>query len=188
MALSTETYELTRALIDKARQANIVITFDPNLRPVLWNSDKEMIDGINRIASKVDYVLPGLEEGRILTSIKDKKDIVDFYIKKGVKGVIIKDSHNGAYAKWWEDDQLEELYSFAFPVPKKVDTVGAGDGFAVGVISGIIEKLSMEDTLERANAIGAIQVSHISDNENLPIHEELADFISNRRMIRGESR
>ena len=62
-----------------------------------------------------------------------------------------------------------------------MDTVGAGDGFAVGVLSGIIEGKNMFESVERGNAIGAIQVTHISDNEGLPTHEELEDFIKKAR-------
>ena len=59
-----------------------------------------------------------------------------------------------------------------------VDTVGAGDGFAVGVISGILEGMSVEESVRRGNAIGAIQVMNISDNEGLPTKEELQVFMN----------
>ncbi|MDR1018546.1 MAG: PfkB family carbohydrate kinase, partial [Lachnospiraceae bacterium] len=64
-----------------------------------------------------------------------------------------------------------------FNVEKVVDTVGAGDGFAVGVISGILEGLSTADAVKRGNAIGAIQVMNVGDNEGLPMREELEKFI-----------
>ena len=63
-----------------------------------------------------------------------------------------------------------------YRVEKIVDTVGAGDGFAVGVLSGMLEGLSMRDSVLRGNAIGAIQVMNISDNEGLPTQEELRKF------------
>ena len=49
-----------------------------------------------------------------------------------------------------------------------VDTVGAGDGFAAGVISATLEGLDDKKILERGNAIGAMQVMNLSDNEGLP--------------------
>jgi 2-dehydro-3-deoxygluconokinase len=39
------------------------------------------------------------------------------------------------------------------PVPRVVDTVGAGDGFAVGVISGLLEGLGLPDAAMRGNRI-----------------------------------
>ncbi|MOA38888.1 2-dehydro-3-deoxygluconokinase [compost metagenome] len=40
-----------------------------------------------------------------------------------------------------------------------VDTVGAGDGFAIGGISGLLEKLTVAETVKRGNAIRALMVS-----------------------------
>lgn len=62
-----------------------------------------------------------------------------------------------------------------------MDTVGAGDGFAVGVLSALLEGLSPEEAAIRGNAIGAIQVSVRSDNEGLPNRAELESFIANNR-------
>jgi 2-dehydro-3-deoxygluconokinase len=178
MALNEELFELTCALIDKAKEQQTLVTFDPNLRPVLWPSQKKMVESINMVAKKVDVILPGIKEGEILTNTTKKEEIADFYLELGVDKVIIKNGESGAYAKIREDGKLKEIEIPAFVVKKVVDTVGAGDGFAVGVISGLIEGLVEEDILERANAIGAIQVSHISDNENLPTKDELEQYIS----------
>lgn len=43
-----------------------------------------------------------------------------------------------------------------FKVEKVVDTVVAGDGFAAGVICGILEGMSTEDSVKRGNAIGTM--------------------------------
>lgn len=178
MALNDTTYELIKALIKKAKEQETLITFDPNLRPTLWASQKFMVERINEIASQADYVLPGIGEGFILTGYAEKEEIADFYLDRGAKGVIVKAGSNGAYAKCiQEDGRIFEQNRYGFKLAQVVDTVGAGDGFAVGVITGLLEQLPMEDILTRANAIGAIQVSHISDNENLPTREKLAAFI-----------
>lgn len=58
-----------------------------------------------------------------------------------------------------------------------IDTVGAGDGFAAGIISGHLEALCSKDMLIRANAIGAIQVQTLGDNEGLPNIEELNAYL-----------
>ena len=58
-------------------------------------------------------------------------------------------------------------------------TVGAGDGFATGVISGCLEKLPMAEAVRRGNAIGAIVITSKGDNENLPTRDELIKFMGN---------
>ena len=61
-----------------------------------------------------------------------------------------------------------------------MDTVGAGDGFAVGIISGYLAGLDMKEAAERANAIGAIQVQQQSDNEGLPTQKELDEYMKKK--------
>ena len=63
-----------------------------------------------------------------------------------------------------------------YTVKKVVDTVGAGDGFATGVITGLMENLPLDKAVKRGTAIGAIQVMSRGDNEGLPTREELANF------------
>jgi 2-dehydro-3-deoxygluconokinase len=53
--------------------AGKTISFDPNLRPVLWKSEAEMVEKLNRLAFQADWVLPGLKEGMILTGQKRRK-------------------------------------------------------------------------------------------------------------------
>jgi 2-dehydro-3-deoxygluconokinase len=35
------------------------ISFDPNLRPVLWKSEAEMVEKLNRLAFQADWVCRG---------------------------------------------------------------------------------------------------------------------------------
>ncbi len=79
--------------------------------------------------------------------------------------MIVKLGGDGAY---YSADSSDGGYAPGVSVERIVDTVGAGDGFAVGVISALIEGLSLSEAARRGNAIGAIQISHKSDNEGLP--------------------
>ena len=174
-ALSQSARKATFRLMDRAKEAGIFITFDPNLRPVLWEDEETMCTVLNQLAAKADVVLPGIGECKILAGTEDKKEAADFYQKLGVKTVIIKDGSKGAYVQ-----TANENYDVAgYKVEKVVDTVGAGDGFAVGVLSGILERLNLKDSVKRGNAIGAIQVMNIGDNEGLPTPEKLKAFQEN---------
>lgn len=172
-ALSKESRQATYRLMERARENNVFITFDPNLRPALWESREVMIEVINDLASKADLILPGIEECKILTDTEDFHEICTFYQNKGVKTIVIKNGANGAFVF-----DNNEIYTVkGFKVEEVVDTVGAGDGFAVGVISGRLEGLSLKEMVRRGNAIGAIQVTNISDNAGLPNHKELEIFM-----------
>lgn len=163
-------------LIEKAKNNGLTTSFDPNLRPSLWKNQEDMIKTINKIAFRCDTVMPGISEGRLLTGREHESDIADFYLEKGVQTVVIKIGPKGAYVK----TRNEEKYVDGYKVEHVVDTVGAGDGFAVGFLSGLLEKESVENCADRANAIGALQVMHAGDNEGLPTREKLFNFMATK--------
>ena len=121
-------------------------------------------------------VLPGIEDCQILCGTGDPEQAAQFYQEKGVQTVVIKEGAKGAFVK----DRETSFRVPGFPVEKVIDTVGAGDGFAVGVISGLLEGKAVEESVRRGNAIGALQVMNISDNEGLPDREELRLFMEKK--------
>lgn len=173
-AISESAMAATKRLVSRAQALDIPISFDPNLRPQLWESEKKMVSALNSVADSAETVLPGLNEGKILTGETTPEGVAEFYHAKGVKNVIVKLGKDGAY---FSERGGRCGYSEAFPVKKKVDTVGAGDGFAAGVISALAEGETLEEAAFRGNVMGAIQIANKSDNEGLPTREELAKII-----------
>ena len=136
-----------------------------------------MIREINQLACMCDIVMPGFREGKLFTGLQTKEEIADFYLNQGVKKVVIKLGTSGSYSKeQLEDGSFKESEEVCFKVPV-VDTVGAGDGFAAGVISATLEGLDDQEILERGNAVGAMQVMNLSDNEGLPTISDLQEFL-----------
>ncbi|OCW23884.1 sugar kinase [Pseudomonas aylmerensis] len=168
-ALSDATHELSVELMTQMRKAGRSVSFDPNLRPSLWASQAQMISAINALAALADWVLPGLGEGRLLTGYDDPADIAAFYLDQGAEAVAIKLGPDGAYFR----TQMDKGFVAAVPVEKVVDTVGAGDGFAVGMISALLENLSFPEAVQRGNWIGSRAVQSRGDMEGLPKREEL---------------
>jgi 2-dehydro-3-deoxygluconokinase len=169
-ALSPSSRELAFHLAKEMRAAGKSITFDPNLRPTLWPSREAMADALNALAAHADWVLPGVSEGVTLTGYTTPEDIARFYLDQGSKGVIVKLGAHGAYFRTADGDQGIVP---AMPVAKVVDTVGAGDGFAVGVVSALLEGREVRDALARGNRIGALAIQVIGDSEGLPTRGEL---------------
>lgn len=161
-------------LMAKAREAGSFITFDPNLRPELWKNEETMIKVLNNMARYANVVLPGISEGEKLTGSRDKETIAQFYLDMGVEYVVIKTGSDGAFIRK-KGQEMKNVPGFT--VKEVVDTVGAGDGFAVGVISGYLDGLDMENSVLRGNAIGSLQVQNQGDNEGLPPRDELEKYI-----------
>ncbi len=163
--------ELAFHLARRARQAGRSISFDPNLRPSLWPSEAVMVDTLNALAALADWVLPGLAEGERLTGRRGAAGVADVYLARGASLVVIKLGPQGAC--WFARDGSRGQVA-GMAVPRVVDTVGAGDGFAVGLVSGLLEGLPVADAVARANAIGARVVGFPGDSDGLPNRAELA--------------
>ena len=178
-ALTDSTRAAMMALIKKAKELGLFISFDPNLRPQLWPSQEVMVKTLNELASYADLVLPGCGEGKILCGSEDPSKINDFYRSLGARMVVTKLGPDGALVR--ESDNEYKVPGFI--IDKVVDTVGAGDGFACGVITGLMEGLSLEKAVERGAAIGAIQCTFAGDNEGLPTQEQLKDFMQSHKRV-----
>lgn len=174
-ALSNTAREFAKSALSTMKGNDCTISFDPNLRPKLWDSQNEMVNVINDFAAQADWILPGIKEGEILTGYTQPRDIAAYYLDKGVKIVIIKLGPEGAYYR----TATEEGIVPGFAVKEVVDTVGAGDGFAVGFISGLLDGLSLIEATTRANAIGALAVMSPGDMDGLPTRQELESFMIN---------
>ncbi|GKS85260.1 sugar kinase [Acidovorax sp. SUPP1855] len=171
-ALSPSTRELAFHLARQARAAGATISFDPNLRPRLWPSPEAMAECINALAALCDTVLPGLGEGHTLTGRDTPGAVADFYLAQGARQVVVKLGPEGAF---YAQQGGARGTAPGCPVARVVDTVGAGDGFAVGVVSGLLEGLDLARAAARGNAIGALVVQFPGDSDGLPTRQELND-------------
>lgn len=172
-ALSASARELAFHTLKEARSNGATISFDPNLRPSLWASETDMRETLNALATLSDWVLPGLSEGQLLTGQKTPYDVAGYYLDQGASAVIIKLGPEGSYYRGTLDGQEESFTVAGCQVAKVVDTVGAGDGFAVGVISALLDGCSAHQAAQRGNLIGAQAIQVVGDMEGLPNREQL---------------
>ncbi|MEY8437838.1 sugar kinase [Atopobiaceae bacterium 24-176] len=174
-ALSDECRAATLDLMGKATDADVPISFDCNLRPQLWPDTETMVETTNALAALSDIFLPGINECEVLLGTRDEREAAAHYLKAGSKLVIVKLGAAGAY---YASADGRAGYVPGFRVNEIVDTVGAGDGFAAGVISALLEKKGVEEAVSRGCAIGAIQLTSRGDNEGLPTRAELEAFMA----------
>ena len=169
-ALSAGTSALADHLAREAKAAGCTISFDPNLRPSLWPSQAVMVQRLNGLAARCDWILPGLAEGQVLTGQQRPEAIAQFYLDRGAQAVAVKLGAAGAY--YASADERGTVPGA--PVARVVDTVGAGDGFAVGLISARLEGHGLSQAVARGNAIGARVVGFPGDSDGLPGRAQLA--------------
>lgn len=174
-ALSETSLQTLKDFNEELNAHQILTIFDPNLRPALWESTEKMINVTNDLARNSAIVLPGINEGKILMGSSDPEKIADFYLNQSklTHTVIVKLGAEGAFVKLQSG---ENYYVPGFKVQEVVDTVGAGDGFAVGLESALLEGKPLNIAVHRACAIGALAVQSAGDSEGYPNREQLSEF------------
>ncbi len=152
--------EATDKLINQARKAKIVISYDPNIRPSLWIDLKKAKDIILKTTKKVDILKLNDEEAKFLSGIKNIEEAANKLYLSNLDAIIITLGKNGCFYK------TSKLSGFIPTIKiKPVDTTGAGDAFNAGYLSLIINsgknlsqmsKNELENGLKKANIISSL--------------------------------
>lgn len=165
--------------IELAEENEMLISYDPNLREMLWNSLAEAKEMILSVMDQVDILKVSEEELEFLTGEKDiKKGAESLKNKYKIPVILISCGAEGSYY------YLNELgYVDAFEVDA-VDTTGAGDAFMSGVLYKFnqtnlklseIDNQFLEKTLKFANYSGSLAASASGAMAALPLLEEVID-------------
>ncbi|WP_223594443.1 sugar kinase [Neobacillus bataviensis] len=171
-ALSESCEKTVFRSIELAKKSNVKIVFDPNLRRKLWEEEKAR-KTLLTIAALADIVLPGISEGQFLFDKAGYEDIAEEFLKLGASVVVVKLGERGAYFSTRHEAQLVPGYK----VSRVVDPVGAGDGFAAGFLSGLLDGAPIKEAVLKGNAVGAVVTTVNGDIEGLPDRDLLASFI-----------
>ncbi|MBX4260617.1 sugar kinase [Clostridium estertheticum] len=177
-ALSESCRKSVFKAIEIAKANNVLVSFDPNIRLKLWTRE-EAIPVLLEIAKQSDIIFPGVDEGEMLLGLTKPEDIAESFMKMGCSVVAVKLGEDGCFVA----DKLNNVYVKSYRQENPQDTVGAGDGFAAGFLSGILNKLDFKGCGEYANGVGAMAVLVKGDMEGYPNFEQLMAFIGRRKII-----
>lgn len=183
-ALGEHSADAIRAAMKRARELGLTVSFDPNLRRKLW-SEEDARRTLLSLVPLCDIFLPGDEEAEFLAGAMAEEAYGKHFLAMGPKVVVLKLGERGSMG--FAGD--EAVHAKPYTVKRVVDTVGAGDAFAAGLLSGLVEfgDLSEGDNLrralERANHMGAIATQFKGDWEGLPKREELLRLIAGGREV-----
>lgn len=162
--------------VDIAKNNKMKIVLDPNIRLKMASIEK-IREIIMPIIEKCDYLLPNEQELKLLFPEKTKEETVDYILSKGVQCVVIKKGEEGA-------DAFTANGKFsvnAYKLDKIASTMGAGDAFNAGFISGIIDKDDIDKCLKKGCAMGAFAVMCYDPYLMLPEREELINFMEGKK-------
>ena len=153
----------------QAKRENVTISWDPGRVLSLKG-----IEYFEELLKYVDIVLANNIEARNLTGIDDYREAARVIARHGPKIVIIKRGAKGIYC--YDAVKNREYHVEAFKVEKVVDTTGAGDAFAAGLLMGLSRGYDLEKALIYGNAVAALKIERLGSH-NVPSHDEVVEFI-----------
>ena len=175
--------EATRYAIDVAKEAGCLISFDPNLRPPLWNTLEDARKEIEYGLSKADILKISDNEVEFLCGTSDYDEGAQMLIEKyNIPFVCVTLGKDGSRA-YYKGMRVEVP---GFVQKNTIETTGAGDTFCGCMLHYIIQH-GLEDLTEEnlrelltfANAAASVITTRKGALAVMPSKEEV------ERMLRG---
>lgn len=160
-----------------AKESGAIISYDPNYRELLWDSQEEAKVQMRSVIPYVDIIKISDEETKLLTDHEDPIMAAEALIDQGVSCVVITLGKDGALMKT-KSFLVEEKGK----ARRAIDTTGAGDAFCGGILSCFVhyklrpEELSKEDGskfLQFANTAAGLCVEKRGAIPALPTLEDV---------------
>ena len=152
-----------------ARTAGVTVSFDANFRHKM-GTPEELVSQFEELAPLADHVLLSWSEASVCAGSSDEAAVHGYARGLGVPTVVVKGPRGGATA-FVDGDVVAQVPPSPVVV---VDPVGAGDGFAVGYLHGLLCDQDVTTRLTTGAWVAGRVVSHLGDYEGLPLDRELA--------------
>ncbi|WP_410767754.1 PfkB family carbohydrate kinase [Fontibacillus sp. BL9] len=181
----------TRTAVLKAKEAGVLLSFDPNVRFALWDSKEEAKQNILWGMKYADILKISEEELSFITGTSDvEKGSLELQAQFGIALIVVTLAEKGCYYRLAGQDG----YVPGFQV-KVIDTTGAGDAFLGCLLYKILETGSSLNDLTNqqivsmltfANAGGALVTTRKGALGAMPSTEEINQMIESNKQHNAE--
>ena len=139
------------AELGRARQAGRLVTFDPNIRPLLWPDADAMRRTLAAGARVATVAMPGFEDEATHFGDASVAATIERYRALGAENLVVKNGADGITL----DFGGERSFVAAVPAPEVVDTTGAGDSFNGAFLAAWTQGAAPRRAAELAAAVAA---------------------------------
>jgi sugar/nucleoside kinase (ribokinase family) len=157
LAISPSSRDACYKAIRIAKEANpeVLISFDPNLRPEMLNID-EILEICKPVLKNTDILLPSEKEVKMLAQINRSEKACEQLLNK-IPLIILKQGEKGCSI--YTREKSKALHIPGYKVTE-IDPTGAGDCFGGAFIVAYLAGWDLEDAARFSNAVGALKVKH----------------------------
>jgi fructokinase len=174
----------THRALEIAEDGDLLISYDPNLRPNLWPNAAIAKERMLSAWTRASVIKVSEEEIVFLSGKKELINAGRSLWHENLKALVITQGRWGCiYITAKFSGQVEGF------VVESVDTTGAGDGFVAGLLKGFLEtehafedEARMRSICAYANAIGALTTTKRGAIPALPDHKEVERFLQEQEL------
>ncbi|MCK6903540.1 aminoimidazole riboside kinase [Enterobacter roggenkampii] len=151
------------------REAGGYVSFDPNIRPDLWQDENELRRCLEQALQSADVVKLSVEELAFLTGdVQVNVGLDTLMARCPARLVLVTQGKEGVIA--WHEGTVKHYP--ATPV-QCVDTTGAGDAFVAGLLYGLADGQALPPVIALAQRCGALATTAKGAMTALPWQHDL---------------
>lgn len=150
-------------VIEEAKKNRILVCFDPNYHPMLWQKGEDGAEYVKSIINQVDIIKPSEDDAERLFGKDTPEHQIDKFLKLGAKLVIMTLGKDGAAVS-----DGTEMVKYRTLATEVVDTTGAGDAFWSGFYAAVIEGCTVREAISLGLAVSAYKLKYLGAVADLP--------------------
>ena len=172
--------EATLHAIRSAKAGKARLSYDPNLRLMLWDDADAAKHWIWEVMHYADVVKISEEEWEFVTGDADLEQGIERILGLGVKLLVVTLGERGCYYT----NGFADGFVDGFTVDV-IDTLGAGDAFVAAMLAQLrqymdltaLEQKQLDPVMRYANAAGALATEKVGVIPSLPTPSEIERFL-----------
>ena len=172
--------EATLHAIQSAKAGGTLLSYDPNLRLMLWDNPDDAKYWIWEVMPYADVVKISEEEWEFVTGDIGLEHGIERILGLGVKLLVVTLGERGCYYTNGIIEGFVDGY-----IVDVVDTLGAGDAFVAAMLIQLIQhtdllslkKVQLDAIMRYANAAGALATQKVGVIPALPTPTEIENFL-----------
>ncbi len=153
--------EPTRKVLEFAKQNGVTTTFD-----LVALKRPDLLELIEPCLPYVDYFMPGFEEAIMMCGLKDRQEVIRFFLERGTRHTVFKMGDQGSSIAYLEDGRIKEIRIPCFKVPV-VDSTGCGDAYCAGFIMGLAMGWDLEKAARLGTASGGLVIQGLGSDAGI---------------------
>jgi 5-dehydro-2-deoxygluconokinase len=166
----------------RARGRTTHTVFDLDYRPMFWESPEEAREHYREALQYATVAVGNREECEVAVGETEPERAADALLEAGVQIAIVKQGPKGVLGK-----TADERVEVAPNLIEVINGLGAGDSFGGSLCHGLLTGQSLEETLTRCNAAGAIVTSRLECSTAMPTSEEIDLLLAGGDPNRGQT-